>query len=63
MAIIFKNKITFSPGANFCFGIISFVADVEGTLHHIVTPPKKKPSSGNPQEAGVKLRVMPPLTA
>jgi hypothetical protein len=63
MAIIFKSKITFSPGAIFCFGTISCVADIEGTLHRITTPPKKKSSSGIPQEARVKPRVMPPLTA
>jgi hypothetical protein len=27
----------------FCFGAISFVADEEGTLHHIADPPEKKP--------------------
>jgi hypothetical protein len=48
MAIIFKSKITFSPGAIFCFGTISNIADVEGTLHRIATPPKKKSSSGIP---------------
>jgi hypothetical protein len=63
MAIIFKNKITFSPGAIFCFGTISCIANIEGTLHHIAAPPKKKPSSGIPREAKVKPRAMPPLTA
>jgi hypothetical protein len=39
MVVIFKSKITFSLGAVFCFGTISCVADVEGTLHHIATSP------------------------
>jgi hypothetical protein len=63
MAIIFKSKITFSPGTIFCFRTISCIADIEGTLHRIAAPPKKKPSSGIPQEARVKPRSMPPLTA
>jgi hypothetical protein len=45
MAIIFKSKITFSRGAVLCFGTISCVADVEGTLHRIATPLEKKSSS------------------
>jgi hypothetical protein len=63
MAIIFKSKITFSPGAIFCFGAISCIANIEGTLHRIAAPPKKKPSSGIPREVGVKPRAMPLLTA
>jgi hypothetical protein len=63
MAIIFKSKITFSPGAIFCFRTISCIADVEGTLHRIATPPKKKSSSGIPQKARVKPRAVPRLTA
>jgi hypothetical protein len=63
MAIIFKSKITFSLIAIFCFETISCIADIEGTLHRIAAPPKKKPSSGIPREAGVKPRAMPPLTA
>jgi hypothetical protein len=63
MAIIFKNKITFSQGAIFCFGTISCIADIEGTLQRITALPKKKPSSGIPREAEGKPRAMPPLTA
>jgi hypothetical protein len=63
MAIIFKSKITFSPGAIFCFGTISCVANAQGTLHRIATPPKKKSSFGIPQEVGVKPRAVPPLIA
>jgi hypothetical protein len=63
MAIIFKSKITFSPGAIFCFGTISCVADIEGTLHRTTAPPKRKPSLGIPREARVKPQAMPPLTA
>jgi hypothetical protein len=62
MAIIFKSKITFIPGAIFYFRTISCIEDVEGTLHRIATPPKKKSSSGIPQEARVKLRAVPQLT-
>jgi hypothetical protein len=63
MAIIFKSKITFSPGAIFCFGTISCVADIKGTLHRTTAPPKRKPSSEIPREARVKPQAMPPLTA
>jgi hypothetical protein len=63
MAVIFKSKITFSLGAIFCFGTILYVANVEETLHRTMALPKKKPSSGIPQEARVKPRAMPPLTA
>jgi hypothetical protein len=63
MAITFKNQITIIPGAIFYFGAILCIADIEGTLHRIAAPPKKKPSSGIPQKARVKPRAMPPLTA
>jgi hypothetical protein len=46
-----------------CFRTISYVADVEGTLNRIATPPKKKSSSGTPKGATVKPRVVPPLKA
>ena len=61
MAVTFKNKITLSPGAMFCFGTISCTADVEGTLHHVADPPEKKPSSEIPREAKARLRIAPPL--
>jgi hypothetical protein len=63
MVVTFKNKITLSPGAMFCFGTISCIADVEGTLHHVADPPKKKPSSGIPREAKARLQTAPLLTA
>jgi hypothetical protein len=63
MAVIFKNKITLSPGAMFCFGTISCIADVKGTLHRVADPPKKRPSSGIPREAEISLRAVPPLIA
>jgi hypothetical protein len=63
MAITFKNKITLSLGAMFCFGTISCIEDVEGTLHCIADPPEKKHSSGIPREAKARLRTTPPLTA
>jgi hypothetical protein len=63
MAITFKNKITLHPGAMFCFGTISCVADEEGTLHRIEDLPEKKPSSGIPREAGARLQTAPPLAA
>jgi hypothetical protein len=62
MAIIFKNKITLSPGAMFCFGTISCIADIEGTLHRVADPPKKRPS-GIPREAEASLRATPLLPA
>jgi hypothetical protein len=63
MAVIFKNKITLSLGAMFCFGTISCIADIKGTLHHIADPPEKRPSSGIPREAEASLRATPLLTA
>jgi hypothetical protein len=63
MAVIFKNKITLSPGAMFYFRTISCIADVEGTLHCIVDPPEKKPSSGISREAKARLQTAPPLIA
>jgi hypothetical protein len=63
MAVIFKNEITLSPGALFCFGTISCIADIEGTLHRVADPPEKRPSSGIPREAEVSLWATPPLTA
>jgi hypothetical protein len=55
--------ITFSPGAILCFRTISCIADIEGTMHHITYPPKKKPSSEIPRKAEASPRAMPLLTA
>jgi hypothetical protein len=63
MAIIFKNKITLSLGAMFCFGTISCIADIEGNLHRIANPPEKRPFSGIPREAEASLQATPLLTA
>jgi hypothetical protein len=62
MAIIFKSKITLSPGAMFYFETISCIAGIEVTLHRIADPPDKRPSSGIPREAEASPRAMPPLT-
>jgi hypothetical protein len=56
MAINFKNKITLSLGAMFCFETISCISDEEGTLHNIVDPPEKKPSMGVLREAKTRLQ-------
>jgi hypothetical protein len=63
MAIVFKSKITLSPGATFYFGTISCISDVEGTLHRITDPPEKRPSSGILRESEASLRATPPLIA
>jgi hypothetical protein len=42
MVVVFKSMITFSTRAVFCFGTISCMADVEGTLHRIATSPERK---------------------
>ena len=55
MAVIFKNKITLSPVAMFCFGTISCIADIEGTLHRVADQPVKRPSLGIPREAEASL--------
>jgi hypothetical protein len=62
MVVVFKSMITFSPGAVFCFGTISYVADAEGTLHHIMTSLERKSPSGSPKEAVAKPRTMPTKT-
>jgi hypothetical protein len=54
MAITFQHKIVFRPGSMFCFGTISSVADEEGTLHRIVDPPERKPSSTISEKTGAK---------
>jgi hypothetical protein len=63
MAITFKNKVTFRPGAMLHFGTISWIANKEGTLHHIADPPEKKPSSRIPRKVRARLRTTPPLAA
>jgi hypothetical protein len=63
MVVTFKNKITLSPGAMFCFRTISCIEDVEGTLHRVADPPENRPYSGIPREAKARLRTVPPLTA
>jgi hypothetical protein len=57
MAVVFKSKITFSPGAVLCFGTISYVADLEGTLHRIATLPESQSPSGSPKGATAKPRT------
>jgi hypothetical protein len=61
MAITFQRKIVLRPGSTFCFGTISSVADEEGTLHRIVDPPEREPSSTNFGKAGVKQERAQPL--
>jgi hypothetical protein len=61
MAITFQRKIVLRLGSTFCFGTISSVADEEGTIHRIVDPPEREPSSTNSGKAGVKQeRAQPP---
>jgi hypothetical protein len=62
MAITFQRKIILRLGSTFCFGTISFVADEEGTLHRIMDPPERKPSSTNFGEAGAKQEKAQPPT-
>jgi hypothetical protein len=45
MAVTFQHKIILRPGSIFCFDTISSVADEKGTLHRLVDPPERKPSS------------------
>jgi hypothetical protein len=52
MAITFHRKITLHPGSVFCFGMISSIADEEGTLHRIADPPKKKSPPTNFENIG-----------
>jgi hypothetical protein len=61
MAITFQHKIVFRPESMFCFGTISSVADEEGTLHRIVDPLERKPSSTSSGKAGAKQeKAQPP---
>jgi hypothetical protein len=61
MAVTFHRKITLRPGSVFCFGTISSVADEEGTLHHIVDPPRNKSPPANSENIRVrKEKAQPP---
>jgi hypothetical protein len=60
MAVTFQHKIILRPGSIFCFGIISFVADEEGTLHRLADPPKRKPSSETSEKIGARQEKMQP---
>jgi hypothetical protein len=61
MAVTFQHKIILRPRSVFCFGTISSVADEEGTLHRIVDPPERKPSSTISRKVRVKQeKVQPP---
>jgi hypothetical protein len=60
MAITPQHKIALRPGSVFCFGTISFVADEEGTLHHIADPPEKKPSLKISGKARTKQEIAQP---
>jgi hypothetical protein len=62
MAITFQHQIVLRPGSTFCFETISSVADEEGTLHHIVDSPERKPSSTNSRKARAKQeKARPPV--
>jgi hypothetical protein len=60
MAITFQHKIILRPRSVFCLGTISFVADEEGTLHHIVDPPERKSSSKISEKIGAKQEKAQP---
>jgi hypothetical protein len=61
MAVTFRHKITIRPGAMFCIGTISSVADEEGTLHRIADPPERKPSSEISEKIGARQeKAQPP---
>jgi hypothetical protein len=59
IAVTFNSMITFNPGAIFCFGTISCIADQEGILHRIAIPPRKKSSLGLPKMVVGKSRTAP----
>jgi hypothetical protein len=52
MAVTFYSKITLRPGSVFCFGMISSIADEEGTIYRIADPPKKKSPPTNSENIG-----------
>jgi hypothetical protein len=60
MAVTFQHKIILRLGSIFCFGTISSVADEEGTLHRLVDPPKRKPSSETSEKIGARQKKMQP---
>jgi hypothetical protein len=61
MAVTFQHKIILRPGSIFCFGTISSVANEKGTLHHLVDPPERKPSSEVSRKIrGRQEKVQPP---
>jgi hypothetical protein len=61
MSITFQHKIILRPGSVFCFGTMPSVADEDGTLHRIVDPPERKPSSTISGKAGAKQeKAQPP---
>jgi hypothetical protein len=61
LAITFQHKIILRPGSIFCFGTISSVVDEEGTLHRLVDPPERKPSSEISEKIGARReKAQPP---
>jgi hypothetical protein len=61
MAVTFQHKIILRPGSIFCCGTISSVADEKGTLHRLVDPPERKPSSEVSGKIGARQeKVQPP---
>jgi hypothetical protein len=61
MAVTFQHKIVFCPGSMFCFGTILSIADEEGTLHRIVDPPKRKPSSTISEKVAATIPFYPDI--
>jgi hypothetical protein len=62
MVVTVYSKITLRPGSVFCFGMISSIADEEGTLHHITDLPKKKSTPTRSENIGVrKEKAQPPV--
>jgi hypothetical protein len=45
----------------FCFGTISWIEDIEGTLHRIADPPEKRLSSGISRKAEGSMQANPCL--
>ena len=61
MVVTFQHKIVLRTGSMFCFGTISSVADEEGTLHHLVDPSERKPSSEISEKIGARQeKAQPP---
>jgi hypothetical protein len=57
MAITFHIKITLRPGSVFCFGIISSIADKEGTLHRMKSPPTNSENTGEAQPPVLRKKI------